>query len=635
MITGAEPGAVLQPGAVVYSAPYAPPGAILSATSQSTIALATGSITFVLDQFNLGFADGTRIRATVEGSSTNWFEGVVTEYDIGTNNMTVSVDLISGSGSYSPWNINVAGQPGLTGVPGPIGPQGPAGTPGGPQGPAGPQGAQGPPGPQGAQGVPGPQGPQGTPGTPDGPAGPTGPQGPQGAQGPQGLAGPAGPQGPAGTTGPQGPPGPVGEAPNDSNTYGRHALGWTNISATWLPLTGGTLSGNLNISTSTPGLTLTKTSGNSALLYGTLAGTNRWAVSLADSTPESGSNFGSNFTITRFNDAGSLIDQPLAISRSSGFVMANNLQVGGGTTIYPDAVAGSIFPYNLNLALGTSVHFNWYATATSQQKYISNGPAASLYQDTGTTNLVFAIMPKGTGGAVLGTPVVPASVATNGLISYAEVHASGSGPSQVTFVADGYQYSAPANQYYTPLLYANPNWAPVQMQAVYYPSAWGGLIISLNNSASGLFTFQSGGNFVVSGTGYKPGGGAWADSSDARVKEVLGDYAHGLAEIEQLAPVVYKFLGNDTLEPPTDNEAPYLNSPHRQPALDGAEFVGLVAQEAEIIAPELVSSRGTYWIDGQEVTDAKFLDQSPLIFMLINAVKELSERVKALEAALS
>jgi hypothetical protein len=425
----------------------------------------------------------------------------------------------------------------------------------------------------------------------------------------------------------------VGEAPNDSNIYGRHALGWTNISATWLPLTGGTLSGNLNISTSTPGLILTKTSGNSALLYGTLAGTNRWAVSLADSTPESGSNFGSNFTITRFNDAGSLIDQPFTISRSSGFVIANQLQVGTGTATASDAVSGSIFPYSLNLALGTSVHFNWYPTAGSQQKYISNGPAASIYQDATSTNIVFAIMPKGTGGAVLGTPVVPASVATNGLVSYAEVHASAAGPSPVAFVADGYQYSAPANQYYAPLLYANPNWAPVQMQAVYTPGGWGGLIISLNNSASGLFTFQSGGNFVVSGTGYKPGGGAWADSSDERVKEVLGDYAHGLAEIEQLAPVVYKFLGNDTLEPPVDNEAPYLNSPHRLAALDGTEYVGLVAQEAETVAPELVQTRGTYWIDGKEAPDARFLDQSPLIFMLINAVKELSARVKALEAA--
>jgi hypothetical protein len=427
----------------------------------------------------------------------------------------------------------------------------------------------------------------------------------------------------------------VGEAPNDSNIYGRHALGWTNISATWLPLTGGTLSGGLTInSTTQPWIMIQRPTGQSAVIYGeTVAGSPRWAVNVADASPESGSNFGSNFSIQRYSDTGNYIDTPLSITRNNGFTTANMLQVGNGTTIQTDAVSGSLFPYSLNLALGTSVHFNWYATATSQQKYIANGPAASIYQDTSSTNLLFALMPKGTGGAVLGTPVVPASVATTGLYSYYEVHAAGSGPSQVAFVVDGYQYSGPANQYYTPLLYANPNWAPVQMQAVYTPGAWGGLIISLNNSSSGLFTFQSGGNFVVSGQGYKPGGGAWADSSDARIKDVLGDYAHGLAEIEQLAPVVYKFLGNDTLEPPTDNAAPYLTSPHRLAARDGTEYVGLVAQEAETVAPELVQTRGTYWIDGQEVTDGKFLDHSPLIFMLINAVKELSERVKALEAA--
>lgn len=36
--------------------------------------------------------------------------------------------------------------------------------------------------------------------------------------------------GPTGPTGPQGPPGPgIAEAPNDVNTYGRHALAWKSV----------------------------------------------------------------------------------------------------------------------------------------------------------------------------------------------------------------------------------------------------------------------------------------------------------------------------------------------------------------------------------------------------------------------
>ena len=47
--------------------------------------------------------------------------------------------------------------------------------------------------------------------------------------------------------------------------------------------------------------------------------------------------------------------------------------------------------------------------------------------------------------------------------------------------------------------------------------------------------------------------------------------------------------------------------------------------------PELVhQNKGT--IDGEDVDDLRILDTAPLVFALINAVKELSARLKALEA---
>lgn len=79
----------------------------------------------------------------------------------------------------------------------------------------------------GARGQQGPQGEQGV-------AGPQGLKGDTGARGPQGLKGDTGPQGPKGDTGPrgpqgiQGPQGPPGLTPDD-----------------YLPLSGGTLTGNL------------------------------------------------------------------------------------------------------------------------------------------------------------------------------------------------------------------------------------------------------------------------------------------------------------------------------------------------------------------------------------------------------
>jgi hypothetical protein len=166
--------------------------------------------------------------------------------------------------------------------------QGPPGV----QGPVGAQGPQGPAGPQGTQGVPGPIGPigpqgiQGIPGTASvligdtppagaadtniwwksntgalyvlyndgnssqwvqaapgavgnpGPPGPQGPQGNIGPAGPQGTQGNPGPQGPAGNTGAQGPQGPQGP-PGTTGNY--------------LPLAGGSLTGQL-VTTKSTGL---------------------------------------------------------------------------------------------------------------------------------------------------------------------------------------------------------------------------------------------------------------------------------------------------------------------------------------------------------------------------------------------
>ncbi len=98
--------------------------------------------------------------------------------------------------------LSRSGPAGVAGPPGPPGPQGLTGPPGA-QGAAGVDGLPGAAGPRGEPGLPGPAGQDGTPG----PAGPVGPRGQSGAPGPQGLPGP---EGPPGETGPAGPPGEDG-----------------------------------------------------------------------------------------------------------------------------------------------------------------------------------------------------------------------------------------------------------------------------------------------------------------------------------------------------------------------------------------------------------------------------------------
>jgi hypothetical protein len=145
-----------------------------------------------------------------------------------------------------------------------------------------------------------------------------------------------------------------------------------------------------------------------------------------------------------------------------------------------------------------------------------------------------------------------------------------------------------------------------------------------------LFSVNASGVLAVSGDGVKPGGGSWSAPSDERVKTVTGEYQHGMVELRELQPVVYTYKGNDTLEIP-QGEVPYKNSPNYQPAVAGREFVGLIAQDTEQALPELVRKISGY-IDGALIGDLRVMDTTPLIFALLNAVKELDARVQGLES---
>jgi len=130
---------------------------------------------------------------------------------------------------------------------------------------------------------------------------------------------------------------------------------------------------------------------------------------------------------------------------------------------------------------------------------------------------------------------------------------------------------------------------------------------------------------VLTSNTYKVGGGPWLALSDCRIKDVHERYVGGLAQIEQLQPVVYSYKGNDA--------SPGGVSPHAAAASSGKEFIGLVAQECEELFPEMVTRR-TGFIDGAAVSDLRELDTGPLLYAMLNAIKELSRRLAVAEAKL-
>jgi hypothetical protein len=105
----------------------------------------------------------------------------------------------------------------------------------------------------------------------------------------------------------------------------------------------------------------------------------------------------------------------------------------------------------------------------------------------------------------------------------------------------------------------------------------------------------------------KVGGGTFNSYSDSRYKQDISAYSKGLAELKQVEPKNYRFTA----------EFMKSDSPSQQ-------FVGIIAQELE----------GTAFSNCVKTDNNgfKIVDTSELTFALINAVKEMSQRIEQLEA---
>ena len=213
-------------------------------------------------------------------------------------------------------------------------------------------------------------------------------------------------------------------------------------------------------------------------------------------------------------------------------------------------------------------------------------------------------------------------------ISNAGFQAPGSGYNGLTISSSSFDGSL----YTSFITNANVNGNPVTMFGRNSYGAWVRAYFQVLNS----FLY-----FDHAGAAAKPGGGSWVDTSDIRIKTEISEYKSGLDAVVSLRPVTFFYKGNDThdapktgLEPDAKSftdPAPYPNSSHYFAAVNQIPYIGLIAQELEDIFPEMISQTSGF-IDGKEVTDIRMLDTSPLIFALINAVKELKARIEALEA---
>jgi hypothetical protein len=130
------------------------------------------------------------------------------------------------------------------------------------------------------------------------------------------------------------------------------------------------------------------------------------------------------------------------------------------------------------------------------------------------------------------------------------------------------------------------------LYAQHSPSVWAGFVIAIGSSA--FFTFQS--------DGIAKAPASWQNGSDERLKENIEVIPHALAKLQQVRGCTFNRID-----------------------FGGRGFAGVIAQDVQAVLPQGVS-----------VMDEKghlAVDTTAVVALLIEAVKELTARVAALEIA--
>lgn len=148
-----------------------------------------------------------------------------------------------------------------------------------------------------------------------------------------------------------------------------------------------------------------------------------------------------------------------------------------------------------------------------------------------------------------------------------------------------------------------------------YISGTSSTTVNIVAGGSGNFLFVSNGNFQIYANGFKPGGGSWADSSDARLKENVVPLTGALQKLSALNPVSYEWK--------YDRE--------------NVSNAGFIAQEVETVFPLAISEtdptneQKPYIPNGSKVKNIGW--QNDMTAYLVAAIKELKAEVDALKAA--
>ena len=140
----------------------------------------------------------------------------------------------------------------------------------------------------------------------------------------------------------------------------------------------------------------------------------------------------------------------------------------------------------------------------------------------------------------------------------------------------------------------------------WWAASSGGVQLTIAPSGNvGIGTASPGWLLEVNGSAAKPGGGSWTNSSDIRLKDIHYNFNRGLNALMTLQPVAYNYKMNNPLGLPSQNT-----------------YIGLIAQDVEEVIPEA--------IEKSNKNDYLYLNNDPIIWTMLNAIKELSTQIDEL-----
>jgi hypothetical protein len=120
-----------------------------------------------------------------------------------------------------------------------------------------------------------------------------------------------------------------------------------------------------------------------------------------------------------------------------------------------------------------------------------------------------------------------------------------------------------------------------------------------SDNRSNALVVTEGGDLHLSGQAFKPGGGSFLNSSDARLKDVGQPFPTGLEALAALRPHHYRYREDNALGLPSEND-----------------YIGVLAQDVEAVIPDAVEfDRHGYRLVNNDI----------ILWTMLNALKELRE----------